>query len=491
MVLADIRANPHDRTAGDNAGLWLALLICAAVVAARWAALAVSPIALQGDEAQYWSWSRDLAWGYFSKPPVIAWVIFGAERICGDGPACIRGASALIHGGTSLLLFVLARRLFGGRAGLWACVIFLTLPGISFSSALISTDVPLLFFWAAALVALERVMATGSTAWAVLLGLALGMGFLSKYAMAFFLGCFLLYALFTPGRRRLLLAGPVLLAVALGLMMLLPNIWWNLENGWITFSHTAANANLKGPSLRPDKGLEFLGAQFGVFGPILLLALLATGWRVLRGRLAEPWRFLVFFSLPVLLLITLEAFLSRAHANWAATSYVAGTVLVAGLLGQARWHRWRTISLALHGIAALAILLLLVKPEILGPQRALGRLAGWDALAARISQEMEQRSIDVLIADERMEIASLLYQFRDRPVPLYAWDRNGRIDNHYELTRPYEPGHGTLLLLTRHPGKKALRQAFCDHEPLGEVLRPDGFGGGKAYQLLVVRDVCS
>ena len=27
------------------------------------------------DEAQYWLWSRDLAFGYFSKPPLIAWLI--------------------------------------------------------------------------------------------------------------------------------------------------------------------------------------------------------------------------------------------------------------------------------------------------------------------------------------------------------------------------------------------------------------------------------
>ena len=32
-------------------------------------------IPLHFDEAQYWSWSKDLEWGYFSKPPVLAWII--------------------------------------------------------------------------------------------------------------------------------------------------------------------------------------------------------------------------------------------------------------------------------------------------------------------------------------------------------------------------------------------------------------------------------
>jgi hypothetical protein len=31
------------------------------------------------DESQYWSWSRDLAFGYIYKPPLLAWII-GAAR---------------------------------------------------------------------------------------------------------------------------------------------------------------------------------------------------------------------------------------------------------------------------------------------------------------------------------------------------------------------------------------------------------------------------
>src|ERR1051325_4997905 len=49
------------------------------------------PIDLTGDEAHYWEWSRHLDYGYYSKPPGIAWVIAGALRggaalgLTGDG----------------------------------------------------------------------------------------------------------------------------------------------------------------------------------------------------------------------------------------------------------------------------------------------------------------------------------------------------------------------------------------------------------------------
>ena len=30
---------------------------------------------LYGDEAQYWLWSNDLSLGYYSKPPLLPWII--------------------------------------------------------------------------------------------------------------------------------------------------------------------------------------------------------------------------------------------------------------------------------------------------------------------------------------------------------------------------------------------------------------------------------
>ena len=35
------------------------------------------------DEAQYWSWAKDLDFGYFSKPPMIAWIIAATTAVFG------------------------------------------------------------------------------------------------------------------------------------------------------------------------------------------------------------------------------------------------------------------------------------------------------------------------------------------------------------------------------------------------------------------------
>ncbi|KPF84373.1 hypothetical protein IP78_00970, partial [Brevundimonas sp. AAP58] len=55
--------------------------------------LQLSVTDLYADEAQYWVWAQSPAWGYFSKPPLVAWLIAAAEPICGSGPACVRTPS--------------------------------------------------------------------------------------------------------------------------------------------------------------------------------------------------------------------------------------------------------------------------------------------------------------------------------------------------------------------------------------------------------------
>jgi dolichyl-phosphate-mannose-protein mannosyltransferase len=75
---------------------------------------AVRPALLRSlffDEAQYWSWSRDLACGCFSKPPLITWVIRFATEVCGEAEWRVRAPSPILHTVTFILFFCRARAL--------------------------------------------------------------------------------------------------------------------------------------------------------------------------------------------------------------------------------------------------------------------------------------------------------------------------------------------------------------------------------------------
>src|SRR4029079_2305416 len=48
------------------------------------------PIDLSGDEAQYWDWSRHLDLSYYSKGPLIAYIIRASCAIFGDTMPAVR-----------------------------------------------------------------------------------------------------------------------------------------------------------------------------------------------------------------------------------------------------------------------------------------------------------------------------------------------------------------------------------------------------------------
>ena len=117
----------------------LRLALCLVILlAVRLAAVHAATTDLVLDEAQYWTWSRALDFGYFSKPPMIAWVIRGASALRGDGEACVRSASPVLYTATSIVLYFIGRALYDPRVGFWSAIVFATLPGVSYSSLLSS-----------------------------------------------------------------------------------------------------------------------------------------------------------------------------------------------------------------------------------------------------------------------------------------------------------------------------------------------------------------
>ncbi len=500
-LMASIQPNKLQTDPVDHFGnrliFWLALLL-----AVRLGLLYYSPTDLFFDEAQYWTWSEELAFGYYSKPPLIAWLIGLSTAVCGTSEFCVRLPSPLIHTGTAVIIYWLGRRIYSSQVGFWSALTFATLPAVTLSSSLISTDVPLLFCWALALLAFAELAQinyalndglTGprpSTArsWvpALLLGLALGLGLNAKYAMAFFILCAGIYIALTPSRWPLLRDPRLYLALALGAAMLVPNVLWNIEHGFATISHTADNANWRGPLLHPLKALEFIGAQLGVFGPVLFIGLLFIVWRAWHEGLSDSDQFLATFIAPILVIIIVQALLSRAHANWAAAAYVAATPLViATLIRRAEWH-WLKGSLALHVIAATILgigTMLAGKLDYPGNRSPFERVLGWKVLADTTQHVLKTAGeptapIAAIITNDRAISAELLYYMRDKPIPLYAWRAtNSDPGNHYQLTRPFTGiSSGPFLLVIKTPIFPQIIRQFEKYRLVAQRKIPAGYG---------------
>jgi 4-amino-4-deoxy-L-arabinose transferase-like glycosyltransferase len=431
-------------------------------------ALRNSPLDLLPDEAQYWSWSRHLAFGYFSKPPVIAWLIAATTGVAGNDEWGARLAAPLLHAATGVVVAFIGKALFNERVGFFSALLYATLPGVIFSGLVISTDVPLLFFWALALLAIWQLYSAPNWGWAILLGAAFGLGFLAKYAMGYTLLGFFVFLLIGPRGPWRSAVRFLLLAVAVALAIIAPNIAWNASHGWATVGHTAANANWDdGGGLHLMETLSFAAAQFGVFGPILMVALIVrlALWRRDPPDVAE--RFLLAFTVPVLVLMILQSGISRAHANWAAVSYIAATVLVVGWLERVRQPWPVRVSLTLQ-MAAFAVFTTYFAGAIhYSLPKSLDlfhQMRGWRSLAHQVEQRLDTEPSEVSVAaDDREVMAELDYYLRDRTFPLAIATGNGPPGNQYELEDPVTAANGKhVLLIARYPDRKDILGKFDD-----------------------------
>ena len=453
-----------------------AALMVGLIGAWRLMILAGADLNLSFDEAQYWVWSQSLEFGYFSKPPFVAWVIALTTGLFGEGETAIKLGALLANLGVSLTLYVLARRLYGEREGFWAAVVFATLPAVSLSSMVVSVDPFLLLFWGLALVCLHKALEEEDRlAWWVGLGLALGFGLLAKYAMGFFLLGFLVFTIWSPERIVLWRHKGTWLALGVAAAIIAPNVAWNAAHGFITFAHTKANANLGGSLFHPDKGLEFIGGQFAVFGPLLFATL---AWLILRTRRevkGEREKFLLSFILPVLLPMVVQAFLSRANPNWAAPIYVAATVLVVGwLVAKGRWWVIR-VSVILHLALAAAVynietLAPLAGVELTAKTDLLKRTRGWDQVAAGVEAFVRENPEAKLLFDARKVMAPLLYYIHPHPLDAAMWNQDVVPTNHFEMFMDIKDRVGeSFLLITEEPNANHIAPWFESVEQLDRL----------------------
>ncbi|HSW15429.1 MAG TPA: glycosyltransferase family 39 protein [Solimonas sp.] len=456
---------------------WPLFLLAVAVALYRWWAWSqLDGLSLFSDEAQYWLWAQAPDWGYYSKPPMVAWLIWLSTHTLGsDAEWAIKAVPLLLYPFATFGVYALGRRLYDAETGRDAALLFLLMPALSLSAMLVTSDVPLLLFWTASLWFLWA--ALEGNAWRdwLLLGLCAGLGLMSKYSMAFFAFAALAFVLTHRQEYRLLLNPRLYAAATLALLVFLPNLLWNLRHDFVTVQHHAQISELDGPLIHPGAFFEFLGAQFGVFGPVsfglLLLALARTPmWR----KTPRPTRFLLAFCGAPLLLILGLAFLSHAEANWGAPLYVAASVLVAAHFRQQR--RWLRAALLVNLLLALLLYhyIALLQATGLPLQRqydAYRRLRGWDEVGYQVQRVMQEYGDTRLLTDERNLSAWLLYYARPLNQPR-TWAPPGLPpQNHYQQTLPLQADDaGAFLWITKPPANTEVLVRFRQFERLPDIV---------------------
>lgn len=362
------------------------------------------PLDLSPDEAHYWDWARHLDWSYYSKGPLVAWLIGGSCELFGHTPFAVRLPAVLC--GSLLLagLWRLAADVFrDDRFALRLLLLALTLPPLSAGSVLMTIDPPFLAGWAWAAVAVGR------GRW-LAAGACVAVGLLAKPTMLLFPACVGLWLWNRPDRRTHRYWG----FVAVSSLGLLPPLAWNLANDWVSVRHLVGHIDNGGKPTPWYSPLAFVGGQCGLLLGFWFVAWAAALWRFRPTRAADAGVALLWWlSAPVFAAFLLASGRTAGQPNWPAAAYVSGFVLAVRELLRLR----PAVRAAVVGVAVVLGLTLtvclrwptLVRPVFAGvlpppsehnptPARKLdptARLAGWRTLASavdRVRREEKRRS---------------------------------------------------------------------------------------------------
>lgn len=348
---------------------------------------------LTPDETYYWELSRRLDWSYFDHPPMVAWLIALFGLLPGEHQLYIRLLSVIGSALVSWCIFLIGRdHLHSAKTGfLAACLVNFTPAGTALGF-ITTPDTPLAVAWAFAILAFLKAINDTRDRWWVATGLALGCGALSKYNMIMFVPGVALAILAFKRYRYLVTTRRYWLMVILAAIGVLPILYWNMQNDWISFrfqfSH-GMSANQR--SLLNNVG-EYLGGQLGTVGltlfPVLWFVVCSQAFSSFKKQ--DETRFiLAWLTLPTMLFFTYTGLNSKVEANWPQVAYLSAFILIAEWIGNSDAFKRRLLwvggpSLLLALVAIIQSLTLVLPLPVRSDVTV--RMHGWHQMGAIIKQ---------------------------------------------------------------------------------------------------------
>lgn len=300
-------------------------------------------IFLVPDEAQYWLWSHDLGWSYYSKPPGIAYQIAAGTALFGDHEFGVRFFSVIISFMIGLALYRVARGAkFTKEISLYAALLFCFSPLGILGSFAATTDAGMLFF---------SILAFGSLLKApprwLHFGLYVMLAALFKWtALLLWPAAFLGVILYPTWRKKSVWGG-----LALTLVAFLPALIWNWQNDFASFLHVYTQA-VPAQKSSPNPG-TFLLAQIALLFPIPFYYFVKALLRSLKTKKPQAISFTAYTAALFFALFWALSFCQKVQINWALL-FMPFAALAASAVAAVRWLK---ISLVLSTLLSLIMLL--------------------------------------------------------------------------------------------------------------------------------------
>ncbi|MEI6062506.1 MAG: glycosyltransferase family 39 protein, partial [Bacteroidota bacterium] len=285
---------------------------------------------LGNDEAYYYTYALYPALSHFDHPPMVGWVIqlfsfnlyFGSEFF-------IRLAAVVAGTLNTWLVFRIGKQLRDELTGWYAALLYTaSVYGFIITGVFILPDAPQTVFWLAALLFLLQAFAGETDSRHekkfLLASVFIGLALLSKYTSAFLWLGMMLYILIydrTWLKRRVFYLGHLLM-----LLLFMPVIIWNQQNGFVSFLFHSGRVEPVATVLTPDYFLtEILGEA--LYTNPLNLVLIGISVFVFFKRRSffrnKEVGLLICSALPVILIFLLVSVSRRTLPHWNAAGYLS------------------------------------------------------------------------------------------------------------------------------------------------------------------------
>ena len=251
------------------------------------------------EEAYYWNYAKHLDIGYLDHPLMVAWIIRPFIALMGNIEFAVRAGAFLCWLVTAGFSYRLTRDILGQAAAYRALTMVAVLPVYFFFGLFMSPDAPLAACWSAAIYFTYRIVVREDPRAWLWLGVAIGLGMISKYTILLLGAAIVLFVLIDRPSRKWLVRPEPYIAVLIALVLFSPVIVWNWQQDWASFSFQSQDRLASKFSFSLPR---FAGNVIGVLTPTGVLCVIALV--VYRRQLTAG------FSAPV---ASAGATLGRSH----------------------------------------------------------------------------------------------------------------------------------------------------------------------------------
>jgi hypothetical protein len=369
----------------------LSLLILSAAIAALHLATN-NRYGFHRDEWQFLSDARHLAWGYVSYPPFTPFVEHIGLSLFGLSMVGLRLFSVIAQATVVYVSGLMARELGGARLAQMAAAVSVALSPLPLFQGTEFQYSSFDFLWWVLIAFFTiRLLRTEDPRWWLAIGASVGLGLLTKYAIAFYIAGILAGVVLSSARRYL--AGKWFWAgIALALLIFLPNFLWLVRHDFISY-HFLQHIHMR--DVNQGRAEGFFKGQFLLNANLFAAPLWIAG--LVFVAIEKRYRMLAWMYIVPLAMF----YFSKGRFYYVSPAYPM-LLAMGGVAGE-RWVRrlrrpWRlTLEIVFFtGVAAVGgfICAIIIPLAPSGPLRDfalkqngdLREEIGWDELVANVAR---------------------------------------------------------------------------------------------------------